>query len=114
MAKEIAGMSAQLHHTFSYAVDIRIHQSSINSINTVFPSYEPMSMMVLLKLAAHVESVNQHQIRGLSSYGYRIVLTPGFTLFYKGDLLRDLVILIEGYAYYDSVTRDDNDNQKTR
>ena len=100
-------MSAQLKHTFSYAVDIRIHQSAINSIHSVFPCYEPMSMMVLLKSAVRVEILTPHQIRGLSNFGNRIVLTPGFTLFYKGDLLRDLVIIIEGYAYYDSLTRDD-------
>ena len=110
---ESAIMYTQLIHTFSCAIDIRWNQSTLNQIHTVFPCFEPLSILFLLRMAG-MYPLNRKQINGLMSIGYNIVLTPGYTLYYRGDLFRDVMVIIDGYACYDTKNRADSDASCSR
>ena len=106
-------MYSQLVHTFSYAIDIRWNQSTLNQIHSVFPEFEPLSLLFLLRMAG-LRTLSRKQINGLMNLGYSIVFTPGYTLYYQGDLFRDVLIIIDGYACYDTKSRADNDSSCSR
>ena len=107
---ELDMMSTQLYHTYLFArgLDIRLNQNSVQSICAVFPENKPLPMLDLLKLSAQMRKISKEQLAGIMNCGYTLSVVPGFTLFYKDDLIRDLVIIIDGYAYYDIGTRMDN------
>ena len=109
LSKTVEGtkMSTQLYHTFfeSKATGTRTNQKNIKELLQVFPDFHHMPISEMFTHVALSSSLNVSQVLSLVGYGYTMVVTPEFNLYFKGDILRDIFVIIDGYVTYDSITR---------
>ena len=99
-------MVRQLQYTFSFMTsDIRQNQNIVHDMLRVFPNYKPSSIGKMLYSASKIECLTPQEMEGLLHFGYSIMLQPEQDLFYRADLMRDLLVIINGHAGFDFKTR---------
>ena len=111
--KESELMSEQLNHTFldTDGVCVTTNQAVVRELLKVFPSHKSMCSNEMLALITMSSTLKRIQMTSLMAYGYTVVVKPGFNIFFNGDLLRDIFIVVDGYIMYDSVQRGSKSHQ---
>ena len=100
-------MCQQLYLTFleCKASGTRSNHKIIKEMLHVFPDFYTMPVNEVFNHIALSSILDVSQVQSLVSYGTTVAVTPEYNFYFSQDILRDILVIIDGYVNYDSLQR---------